>query len=136
MSLSSLYSNLHYYNERAGYWQRSVNTYSAQITDLSNKISDREQQLALARGARNSCDDMHNVNNDVKESFESLGMSATAALEIDSCKAAAQKIVDGNDGDIDNAVSACDSLIQKLQDEISDLKHLYNTAMQNKDYRD
>ena len=44
MSLSSLYSNLNYYNSQVSYWQTSASQYSAQIATLDGEIADREAQ--------------------------------------------------------------------------------------------
>lgn len=134
MSLSSLYSNLNYYNGQASYWQTSANQYSAQITGLDGEIADREAQRELAVAAKGKCSDMIPTNDEVKQGFTDLGTEADNSVEVPGCTSAAQQLCSANEGHINEAVSAAQALIDKLDGEIEDLKAQRALAVEGRDY--
>ena len=122
MSLSSLYSNLNYYNSQVSYWQTSASQYSAQIATLDGEIADREAQRELAVTAKSKCSDMTPANDEVKQGFANLGTEANNSVEVPDCKTAAKQLCSANEGHINEAVSAAQALIDKLDGEIADLR--------------
>ena len=106
MSLSSLYSNLNYYNSQVSYWQTSASQYSAQITTLDGEIADREAQRELAVTAKGKCSDMISANEDVKDGFRGLGAEANSAAETSDADSTAERLCSANEGHINEAVSA------------------------------
>lgn len=134
MSLSSLYSNLNYYNSQVSYWQTSASQYSAQITTLDGEIADREAQRELAVTAKGKCSDMISANEDVKDGFRGLGAEANSAAETSDADSTAERLCSANEGHINEAVSAAQALIDKLDGEIADLRSQRALAVEGRDY--
>ena len=134
MSLSSLYSNLNYYNSQVSYWQTSASQYSAQIATLDGEIADREAQRELAVTAKGKCSDMIPANDEVKRGFANLGTEANNSVEVPDCETAAKQLCSANEGHINEAVSAAQALIDKLDGEIADLRSQRALAVEGRDY--
>lgn len=134
MSLSSLRSNLRYYNSQVTYWRGSADEYSKQMGTYQGELDDRNEQMKLAQAAKGKCSDMTEPNNNIKDDLEKLGNAAKSAVDIDDCLSAAKKIADPNEGNIQAAVGACDALISKLQGEIDDFTEKLNNAIEGQDF--
>lgn len=91
MGLSSLKSNLSYYNNQVAFWQNNASLHSEQISGYDADIADRNDQL------RKVC----------------CGQSAPAVAD---------------------AVPAVQTLIDRLQDEISDLCAWRDSAIAERDF--
>lgn len=87
MGLSSLKSNLSYYNNQVAFWQNNANLHSEQISGYDADIADRNDQLRKARRGQ--------------------GAPAVAAVQ---------------------------KLIDRLQDEISDLCAWRDSAIAERDF--
>ena len=87
MGLSSLKSNLSYYNNQVAFWQNNANLHSEQISGYDADIADRNERLRKAR----------------------CGQGAPA-------------------------VAAVQTLIDRLQDEISDLCAWRDSAIAERDF--
>ena len=87
MGLSSLKSNLSYYNNQVAFWQNNANLHSEQISGYDADIADRNDQLRKVR----------------------CGQGAPA-------------------------VAAVQTLIDRLQDEISDLCAWRDSAVAERDF--
>ena len=91
MGLSSLKSNLSYYNNQVAFWQNNANLHSEQISGYDADIADRNDQLRKVR----------------------CGQGAPVAVD---------------------AVSAAQTLIDRLQNEISDLCAWRDSAIAERDF--
>lgn len=91
MGLSSLKSNLSYYNNQVAFWQNNANLHSEQISGYDADIADRNDQLRKVR----------------------CGQSAPVAT---------------------GSVPAAQALIDRLQDEISDLCAWRDSAVAERDF--
>lgn len=134
MSLSSLRSDLSYYNRQVAYWQNSANIYSSQIAGYDADLGDRNDQIQRARTAKGKCEEMRPANTEVKDGLRAMGQEAATAIEVGDCTSAAEKIADPIQGHIDAAVSAAQALIDKLQGEINDLNAKRGAAIEGRDY--
>lgn len=91
MGLSSLKSNLSYYNNQVAFWQNNASLHSEQISGYDADIADRNDQLRKVR----------------------CGQGAPAAAD---------------------AVPVVQALIDRLQDEISDLCAWRDSAIAERDF--
>lgn len=91
MGLSSLKSNLSYYNNQVAFWQNNASLHSEQISGYDADIADRNDQLRKVR----------------------CGQGAPAVAD---------------------AVPAVQMLIDRLQDEISDLCAWRDSAIAERDF--
>lgn len=91
MGLSSLKSNLSYYNNQVAFWQNNASLHSEQISGYDADIADRNDQLRKVRCGQ--------------------GVPAVA-----------------------DAVPAVQTLIDRLQDEISDLCAWRDSAIAERDF--
>ena len=91
MGLSSLKSNLSYYNNQVAFWQNNANMHSEQISGYDADIADRNDQLRKVR----------------------CGQGAPVAV---------------------GAVPAAQALIERLQNEISDLCAWRDSAIEERDF--
>lgn len=91
MGLSSLKSNLSYYNNQVAFWQNNANLHNEQISGYDADIADRNDQLRKVR----------------------CGQGAPAAAD---------------------AVPVVQALIDRLQDEISDLRAWRDGAIAERDF--
>lgn len=135
MSLSSLYNQLHEYEYKVDYWQASADEYQRQINEYTTLLNDRNAQMKIAVNVKAKCDDLTNGNSLVRESLTSLGSSAAATVEVESCTSVL-KISDPNEGNINNAITLTQALIDKLQAEIDDFTSKLDYAVDGKNYSD
>lgn len=91
MGLSSLKSNLSYYNNQVAFWQNNANLHSEQISGYDADIADRNDQLRKVR----------------------CGQGASSAV---------------------GAAATVQTLIDRLQDEISDLCAWRDSAIAERDF--
>lgn len=91
MGLSSLKSNLSYYNNQVAFWQNNANLHSEQISGYDADIADRNDQLRKVR----------------------CGQDASGAV---------------------GAAATVQTLIDRLQDEISDLCAWRDSAIAERDF--
>ena len=105
-----------------------------QITTLDGEIADREAQRELAVTAKSKCSDMTPANDEVKQGFANLGTEANNSVEVPDCETAAKQLCSANEGHINEAVSAAQALIDKLDGEIADLRSQRALAVEGRDY--
>ena len=119
--------------------------------DLMEKIpfdfrTFRESKTVFAVGATNcrtgeteffekgKCSDMISANDEVKQGFANLGTEANNSVEVPDCETAVKQLCSANEGHINEAVSAAQALIDKLDGEIADLRSQRALAVEGRDY--
>jgi chromosome segregation ATPase len=136
MGLSSLYSNLNYYRGQRNYWQGSADEYARRITKYSDLVSDREEQLRIARDAEPKVRTLSKANSTVKSELTAVGIALDDCAGADDASSAMSSIADPNEEYINEAESALGQLIERLESELSGFQNNLSTAKEGKSYSD
>lgn len=122
MSLSSLYAQLHHYQNQVAYWQNSADTYTRWIGDTEAMLAHKRDQLAKAQTALAKCSVLTGDESAVEASFSNIGSQLTASMEEPAAMPAMQKLYEPNPPCVEGAISECNALIARLEAEIAALE--------------
>lgn len=136
MSLNALYGELSYCRGRRNYWQGSADEYARRIEEYSSLVSDREEQLRIARDAELKVEVLPEANSTVKSDLGKVSTTLDSCTGAHDVSSTVPKIADSNEAHIDEAKSALGQLIERLESELSGFQGSLNTAREGKSYSD
>ena len=126
--INSLTRSMSTYNSRANYWSGQASSAQATINSLNPQLNHKRDQLAKAQAAQSKFGALTSSKTDFDDQLIDLANALGTQMDDDGATNGIKNLDSDFEGHISAASTACNTLVNSLQQEVNNLQASINNA--------